>query len=267
MAVTISSQVLGFGTSDLLMNSFSLVNSTSTPLGISGVFTGTAEDISKYSDIRVSVFSDVASATDGLLIEQSKDGINWDASDAYTIPANTNKVFGVGAAANFFRVIYTNGGTAQATFRLSVKYNITLTKPSSVRMSDSRSNDNDFEEVASYNALFNGASWDRARTPNKFITLNAVSIASETTIWTPAAGKKFRLMGYVLETGTVGGNVQLKDNTAGTLIHIVPFGAASTVIVSPFMGNGQLSSAANNVLTATGAATQTLSGTLIGIEE
>jgi hypothetical protein len=49
-------------------------------------------------------------------------------------------------------------------------------------------------------------------------------------------------MGYVLESGTIGGNVLLKDNTAGTTKLVVPFGAANGVIVSPPMGNGILKS-------------------------
>jgi hypothetical protein len=115
--------------------------------------------------------------------------------------------------------------------------------------------------------VFNGQTLSRARTPNKFININAVSVAAETTIWTPASGKRFRLMGYVLESGTIGGNVILKDNTAGTAILTIPFGAANGVIVSPPQGNGILSVAANNVLTATGTATQTLSGYVFGTEE
>jgi len=114
---------------------------------------------------------------------------------------------------------------------------------------------------------WNGQNISRVRTPNRFINLNAVSVTAEGTIWTPATGKKFRLMGYVLESGTIGGNVLLKDNTAGATILIVPFGAANGVIQSQPMGNGILSAAANNVLTATGTATQTLSGYVFGCEE
>lgn len=116
-------------------------------------------------------------------------------------------------------------------------------------------------------SVFNGQTTSRLRSPNIFVPLNAVSIAAEATIWTPASGKRFRLMGYVLETGTVGGNVLLKDNTAGTTKLIIPFGAANGVIQGPPMGNGILSAAANNVLTATGTATQTLSGYVFGTEE
>jgi len=120
---------------------------------------------------------------------------------------------------------------------------------------------------ATYPVVFCGGNITRARSPNVFKNLNAVSVASETTIWTPAAGKKFRLMGYILTSGTTGGNVVLKDNTAGATIHVVPFGAANSTITTPPMGNGILSAAVNNVLTATGQATQTLSGVVFGTEE
>lgn len=114
---------------------------------------------------------------------------------------------------------------------------------------------------------FNGQVFIRTRTPTVFVNINAVSVATEVTIWTPTTGRKFRLMGFVLETGVVGGNVLLKDNTAGATRLIIPFGGAGNVITSPPMGNGILSAAVNNVLTATGTATQTLSGYLFGTEE
>lgn len=254
------------GTQGPIFPVVSVQNSSIAPLGGGATFTGVSEDITKYAEVRVSLFTDQASATDGLKMEQSTDGTNWDVSDSYTIPASTSKSFGVGCVQQFFRIVYVNGATPQGVFRMQTTYHSSLTKPSSVRMQDARSNENDFEEIAAYNAIFNGASWDRARTPNVFKSLNALSIAAEATIWTPSAGKKFRLMGYCLETGTVGGNVLLKDNTAGSTILVVPFGAASAVIQDQF-GNGIVSAAANNVLTATGTATQTLSGYVYGVEE
>lgn len=117
---------------------------------------------------------------------------------------------------------------------------------------------------------FNGQTLSRTRSPGKFVALNAVSVAAEATIWTPATGRKFRLMGYCLTALGAAGNVVLKDNTAGASLPLVlPFGAigANLTVVPPAMGNGILSAAANNVLTATGAASQTLSGYLIGTEE
>ena len=116
---------------------------------------------------------------------------------------------------------------------------------------------------------FNGQTISRARAPAVFKSLNAVSIAAEATIWTPATGRRFRLMGYVLTCagGAGASNVLLKDNTAGSTILVLPFSAAADRIVSPPMGNGILSAAVNNVLTATGIASETLSGYVFGTEE
>lgn len=114
---------------------------------------------------------------------------------------------------------------------------------------------------------FNGSTWDRERTPNVFKTLSAVVITSETTIWTPAGGKKFRLMGFCLAQGVATGAVTLKDNTAGSTILIIPPNTIGVYMISPPMGNGILSAAANNVLTATGASTETLTGFVFGTEE
>jgi len=244
----------------------STLNSSTATLGNGATFTGTAEDITYYAEVRVSVFADQASATDGLKMEQSIDGVNWDLSDSYTIPANTSKSFGVGCVQRYFRLVYVNGSVAQGAFRLQVTFHSSLTKPSSIRTQDARSNENDFEEVAAYLQVLNGSSWDRLRTPTVFKSLNALAIGSEATIWTPAAGKKFRLMGYNLMTGTAAGSITLKDNTAGTTILIIP-NATNGVPIQDSLGNGILSAAANNVLTATGVATETLTGYVYGTEE
>ena len=145
------------------INIVSTANSSTVTLGIGGVFTGTSEDISQYSTISVTVFSDVASAADGLSLQQSSNGTNWDNLDVFTIPAATGKTFSVGAAAKFFRAVYTNGGTAQASFRLQTIHHIFASKSSSQRPQDARTNDNDFEEVSGFNHVFNGSSWDRLR--------------------------------------------------------------------------------------------------------
>lgn len=115
--------------------------------------------------------------------------------------------------------------------------------------------------------LFNGSTFDRPRTPLVFKTLSAVVITSETTIWTPASGKKFRLMGFMLAQGVATGAVTLKDNTAGTTIFIIPAHTVGVIIPCPNLGNGILSAAANNVLTATGVSTETLTGVVFGTEE
>lgn len=110
-------------------NVISTLNSTSTPLGISGVFTGTAEDITKYAAVTVTVKSDRASATNGLSIQFSTDGTNWDNVDAHTISAATAHITTNAVQAKYFRVVYTNGTLAQTYFRLQVLYSTEAVGP------------------------------------------------------------------------------------------------------------------------------------------
>jgi hypothetical protein len=113
---------------------------------------------------------------------------------------------------------------------------------------------------------FSGSAWERIRTPKVFKTISAVTITNETTVWTPAAGKKFRLMGFALSAGTAAGNITVRDGSAGSTVLIIPKMPADTPLTANF-GNGILSAAVNNVLTVQGASTETLSGTIWGTEE
>lgn len=118
------------------------------------------------------------------------------------------------------------------------------------------------------NALFaatSGTTFDRLRTPNVWKQIAALAIGAEATIWTPAAGKKFRLMGYVFATSAAV-TVTLRDNTAGTIIRTL-LTVANTPVVVPVEGNGTLSAAANNVLTATASGAANLTGYVYGTEE
>ena len=120
----------------------SIANSSSTPLLANATFTGTAEITNGYGIIYVNVYSDQASATDGLAIEQSIDGTNWEHDDKFTIPANNGKTFSVNPHAKYFRVKYTNGIVNQASFRLQCilkTYGIT----SCHRIKDAIANDDD----------------------------------------------------------------------------------------------------------------------------
>src|SRR3954464_11396900 len=67
------------------VNVISTANSSTSVLGAAGVFTGTSEDVSAYSVIYVNVFASHVSATDGLSLQQSSNGTNWDLADAYTV--------------------------------------------------------------------------------------------------------------------------------------------------------------------------------------
>jgi hypothetical protein len=116
-----------------------------------------------------------------------------------------------------------------------------------------------------YQTVFNGQTLVRTRIPGKFISVNALSIATAQPVWTPASGKRFRLMGYQLSaTGTQ--NITLADG--GSQILVIPGIAAGQLNFSPTpMGNGILSAAANNVLTANAGGTNAISGYFFGTEE
>ncbi len=109
-------------------------NTTTTPLGIGATFTGTATDLitNGKAQLVISVIADQDSATDGLILQFSQDGTNWPAGDykhAFTLAANVARAFQFGPEAQFFRVVLTNGGVGQSTFRLAtiLKRNISHT--------------------------------------------------------------------------------------------------------------------------------------------
>jgi len=125
----------------------SIVNSTDVPLLADEVFEGDPELTVNYGIIVVSTYSEVASADDGLSLEQSTDGTNWDHIDVFTIAADTGKTFSLQPAAKWFRVIYTNGGDPQVAFRLQTQFKPVYVKPSSHRVLDSISGQDDAELV------------------------------------------------------------------------------------------------------------------------
>ncbi len=128
----------------------STVNSSTSVLGAGAAFTGTSEAVQDYAAIQITVFASHASATDGLSLQQSSNGTNWDIVDTYTIPATTGKVFQIPPAAAFFRVVYTNGGTLQTSFRLQTVYHYSAPRGSSQRPSDGYSNETDVEHTGAF---------------------------------------------------------------------------------------------------------------------
>lgn len=142
-------------------NVVSTANSTTAALGAGAVFTGTAEDITGYAIVFLNVFASHASAADGLSIQQSSNGANWDITDVYTVAAATGKVFSFNPAAQFFRVVYTNGATLQTAFRLQTLFKRVYAKPSSQRPSDAYSNEVDLEQAQVFQMVWNGTGWDR----------------------------------------------------------------------------------------------------------
>lgn len=93
-------------------------NSSTTLLTANSVFTGTSQSSLPYSALSLEVFADQASAANGLNVEQSTDGTNWDIQDKFTISASTAFQTSINLIGSKYRVIYTNGGTNQGAFRL-----------------------------------------------------------------------------------------------------------------------------------------------------
>ena len=110
------------------------------------------------------------------------------------------------------------------------------------------------------------------RVPAIFKTIAAVAVTAGTpvSVWTPASGKKFRLMGGGLSL-SVAGSIIFKDGaTAGAAVEIwrTPILAAGQPYNLPEnIGNGILSAAANNQLWIDVTATGTVNGGVFGTEE
>jgi hypothetical protein len=116
----------------------STVNSTTTVLDPAGVnvFTGTGEDVKDYKSIGISIIASHDSATNGLTFQFSSDNTNWDKVHSFTYTGGTGKFFNMPVESRYFRIVYTNGGTLQTYFRLQTIYHATMTKESTLRLSE-----------------------------------------------------------------------------------------------------------------------------------
>lgn len=111
-------------------------NSSTTPLAGAGVFTGTAINISDYSTISVLVASDVASATNGFSFQFSNDGTNWDHKHEFSFSSGSLS-YNMSAEATYFRLVYTNGASAQGHFRLQTVLHTAYIPPSEYTLGQS----------------------------------------------------------------------------------------------------------------------------------
>lgn len=172
----------------------STVNTISSQLSTSSVFTGTAEEVKDFSAIYVTVFTDTASATDGLSLQRSSNGTNWDITDTYTVPANTGKTFQVQPDARFFRIVYTNSAANQGVMRLQTVYKQSYSKPSSQRPGDGYTNETDLEQMQSFGMIYDETSntWYRQRgnssigtlvyTTSSIVTRSSVALVGANTV-------------------------------------------------------------------------------------
>jgi hypothetical protein len=136
-----------YGIVALAPGHISTINSTTNALNAGLSFTGEWEDITNFGVIVVSITSNVASATNGLVVQFSTDGTvaGIVSDDEFTLSAGAKKTWSFQAAAQYFRIIYTNGGTNQTSFNLQTILKPYYVKPSSHRIQDMIVDDDDAE--------------------------------------------------------------------------------------------------------------------------
>lgn len=115
------------------------------------------------------------------------------------------------------------------------------------------------QSVAAQLYGWNGTSFDRVRLANVSNTVVATA-AGATPVWTPSSGKKFRLLGYTIDVaGTMAATgvqtLQLQDDATTFKNHLAEVIETTTVSISNSttnigadLGQGYLSTAADNVL-------------------
>ena len=91
---------------------------TTTALGASATYTGNTLNLGSnpyYSKVRFLVFADQAGT---LYLDQSRDGSTWRTTNAQAVSANTSYTLEYNISAQYIRVRYVNGATAQGSFEL-----------------------------------------------------------------------------------------------------------------------------------------------------
>jgi len=128
-----------------------------------------------------------------------------------------------------------------------------------------------FLAVFNYNyGYIGGASalWARQRMANVFKIVAAVAIVAGTgaVVWTPAASRKFRLLGYDLSVSAAAALI-FCDHVVGTPMLRSPLLAAAGVYGRDLGKFGLISATANNVLRLDVSANATVTGSVWGVEE
>lgn len=274
-------------------------NSTTTPLGISGVFTGTCQTTDGYANVSVAVLADQVGT---LEVEWSTDNCStfYD-DDTYTIPANNGAPFVFGASSGkYFRVKYTNGGIAQSSFQLQTRLHPTALRPTSHRLGSDPTDENDVDLVKSIisgkkedgtyaNAvLSNSGSVTVAVTDRpsevrsrvkKTVTFEFVNPATTpgTTIYTVTSGYTYYVTGVFItavNNSNQFGRVVFRDGTCGgSSCHKLPMiltervtgAAAGAIAPSPGLPEPIAFSTSVNLLDLAGDVT--VSGSFFGYEE
>lgn len=235
-----------------------------------------ATDVSNYRWVSVHITSQGSSST--VTFQGSNDNSNWISVPMVATTSTSTIVFSTTSASLFtgpcgyryFRLNVTGiaaGTTAGVVEFFATPASITLSTvtadtelPSAATIVDGLTNPST-PQIAADGMAFNGASWDRLRTPTTFKTVTATG-SGDTALWTPTSGKKFRLLRYLIQvTGAAtlasGADLDIVLRDATTALGLghslyVPTSAGTTLGGWSTgwinLGNGPLSAAANNVL-------------------
>lgn len=120
-------------------------NSSNVALGPDETFTGEWIDVKEFASLTVTVFADVPSATDGVSIQFSSDGITGVTTDPYTYTngGSTKTWSNQATLREYFRLQYTNGSTGQTSFDLTVMLNRIAGVATSHRIKDTVEGEDD----------------------------------------------------------------------------------------------------------------------------
>src|SRR5687768_3395624 len=66
--------------------------------------------------------------------------------------------------------------------------------------------------------------------------LTALAVTAPTSVWIPGATNRFRLLGFALSAGTVGGTFRFMDSGTGVSVHSVVLEVGKTTVVD--LGDG-----------------------------
>jgi len=88
---------------------------TLAPLAGSAVYTSSVQFVQRATQITGTVFADEAGT---ISIQQGGDGLNWDSKTNYSVSASTGLGFEVDVLSQYWRIVYTNGSSAQTILRL-----------------------------------------------------------------------------------------------------------------------------------------------------
>jgi hypothetical protein len=106
-------------------------NSSVTPLGASGTFTGTWRDNLAFAADYITVITNVNGT---LIVDNSKDGITSDRTVGFSVTGGTPFAIATSPLNRYTRIIYNNGGTAQDSFRLQTLARVIAPAPTLLRM-------------------------------------------------------------------------------------------------------------------------------------